>query len=70
MTLELPKKIILQSIGPSTRTQNLVGDPRRLRRWLREMENEMAKAPSISSASKMKSSELKRRLNDHTVSCF
>lgn len=61
---------LFQSIGPSTRTQSLVGDPRRLRRWLREMENEMTKAPSISTASKMKSTELKRRLNEHSVSLF
>ncbi|KAG4070690.1 hypothetical protein HA402_013610 [Bradysia odoriphaga] len=59
-----------KSMSPSTRTQNLVGDPRRLRRWLREMENEMTKAPSISTASKMKSTELKRRLNEHSCKGF
>lgn len=59
-----------QSLGAS-HSEEHVGDPKRLRRWLREMEAQMDKSPSYTVASKMKHSELQKRLNEHSVSlCF
>lgn len=46
----------------------LVSDPRRLRRWLREMENDMAKSPTLSEAMRMQPAELRKRLTEHSVS--
>lgn len=45
-----------------------MGDPKRLRRWLREMEAQMEKAPTYTEASKMKHSELQKKLNEQSVS--
>lgn len=52
----------------SSRPHALASDPRRLRRWLREMETDMAKSPTLSAAMKMKPAELRKRLKEHSVS--
>lgn len=59
----------LQSLGASNSEEH-VGDPKRLRRWLREMETEMDKSPSYTVASKMRHSELQKKLNEHSVSLY
>lgn len=46
----------------------LINDPRRLRRWLRKMEMDMAAAPTLFQAKRMKAGELRRRLHEHSVS--
>lgn len=50
------------------RTDEFVADPRRLRRWLREMENQLSQFPSISDAIKMKDIELKKLQKKNLVS--
>lgn len=52
------------------RSKEFVGDPRRLRRWLREMETQLQKSPTFSEAVKMKDSALQKLLKEHTVSSF
>lgn len=44
------------------------GNPRTLRRWLREMENRIALSPTLSEALKLKSGEIQKRLAEHSVS--
>lgn len=52
----------------ASHSEEHVGDPKRLRRWLREMETQIDKSPNYTVASKMKHSELQKRLNEHSVS--
>lgn len=52
----------------TSRPHVLASDPRRLRRWLREMETDIAKSPTLSAAMKMKPAELRKRLKEHSVS--
>lgn len=59
----------LQSLN-AAHSEEFVGDPKRLRRWLREIEAQMEKSPNYAEATKMKHSELQKRLKDHTVSLF
>ncbi|XP_059619344.1 klarsicht protein [Phlebotomus argentipes] len=55
-----------KSIFQTSKSQGSVVDPRRLRRWLREMENRIEKSPSLSEAMKMKPGELQHRLTEHS----
>ncbi|XP_063696240.1 klarsicht protein [Culicoides brevitarsis] len=43
-----------------------LSDPRRLRRWLREMESRMEKVPTLSEGRKLKTAEIQKLLRDHT----
>ncbi|XP_046807165.1 putative uncharacterized protein DDB_G0282133 isoform X1 [Lucilia cuprina] len=42
-------------------------DPKELRKWLRDMENKLENAPSLSEATMLTCAELESHLNEHTV---
>lgn len=55
-----------QATSPESHGSNL--DPRRLRRWLREMENCIFKSPTLTQAMRLKVSDLKKLFEENTVS--
>lgn len=55
---------------PSGSQRSSNEDPRRLRRWLTEMENRFSKSPTFTEAMKLNSVELQKTLSEYEVSVF
>lgn len=50
------------------RAEGSCEDPKELRKWLREMEQKLENAPTLSEATMLSCAELEKYLNEHSVS--
>ncbi|XP_036338400.1 myb-like protein P [Rhagoletis pomonella] len=57
----------LKLLGVTQRREMLWHDPKELRKWLREMEERLETAPTLSAATALTTSELQRCLAEHSV---